>query len=361
MAKRIISLLLCALLIASSLLFTACGEKKDEGKESNKADTTLTDTNKPSEGDSDTADDPSGDESAGDETADTSDTAENATDSAEPEVTDTAEPETTVPEPETTVPEPETTIPEPETTIPEPETTIPEPETTIPEPETTIPEPPVTEPEPTLGTEAEPYLEIPQIEGDFMSVTTVAIPSGKEYHYDIYRVGSMVLTVNDANAYVICGGTRYDAVNGTVTVIVPSALASDSVSFVIGNKGQSAASFKLIFKNPEGSMANPVKVTSIGQSYSVDLAAGDEDGHTYRYVAERAGTVRFYLTATADSILSVTNNRNSAQRNTDADLQGSYIELEVNAGDELIIIVGTKPNMRGKYPAATITWTGEYV
>ena len=347
MAKRIISLLLCALLIASSLLFTACGEKKDEGKESNKADTTLTDTNKPSEGDSDTADDPSGDESAGDETADTSDTAENATDSAEPEVTDTAEPETTVPEPETTVPEPETTIPEPETTIPEPETTI--------------PEPPVTEPEPTLGTEAEPYLEIPQIEGDFMSVTTVAIPSGKEYHYDIYRVGSMVLTVNDANAYVICGGTRYDAVNGTVTVIVPSALASDSVSFVIGNKGQSAASFKLIFKNPEGSMANPVKVTSIGQSYSVDLAAGDEDGHTYRYVAERAGTVRFYLTATADSILSVTNNRNSAQRNTDADLQGSYIELEVNAGDELIIIVGTKPNMRGKYPAATITWTGEYV
>lgn len=212
------------------------------------------------------------------------------------------------------------------------------------------------------GSAGQPYLEIP---GSDMTVTTVSIPAGKSVHYDIYRVGGMYFTINDANAYVIYEGTRYDAINGKVSFKVGNALASDAVSFEIGNKGSSAASFTISFTNPTGSFANPTAVNTLGGDVTVSLAEGIEVGHYYKYYAEKTGKIRFYMTATVDSVMLVTNNRNSAQRTSEADAltdeQGrQYIELEVNQGDELIINVGAKPNKRGKYPATEITWRGEF-
>ena len=89
------------------------------------------------------------------------------------------------------------------------------------------------------------------------------------------------------------------------------------------------------------------------------------DGYNYKYKAERAGTIRFYISANVASILTVTNNRNSTQRTTDADAQtdasGTYVEMEVQAGDEIIIIVGAAPDRRNKFPAVTINWYGKYI
>ncbi len=211
------------------------------------------------------------------------------------------------------------------------------------------------------GSATQPYLEIPAVNGNSMTITTVTIPSGKSLFYGIYRVGGMILTINNANAYVVCNGTRYDAQGGTLTMTVPAALASDAVTFEIGNTGADA-SFTLTFTNAVGSQPNPVIISSMGSDNTISLAAGDSDGYYYKYIAESSGTIRFTMTATVDSILYVTNNRNSAQRTTEADIvEGTnYIEMEVNAGDELIILVGAKPNMRNQYPATTITWNGKY-
>ena len=142
---------------------------------------------------------------------------------------------------------------------------------------------------------------------------------------------------------------------------VPAALASEAVIFEVGNTGGDA-SFTLVFTNVTGSQANPVIISSMGADNTVNLPEGDSDGYYYKYIAEKSGTIRFTMTASADSILSVTNNRNSAQRTTEADLvEGTnYIELEVTAGDEIVILVGAKPNLRNQYPAATITWNGKY-
>lgn len=211
------------------------------------------------------------------------------------------------------------------------------------------------------GSASQPYLEIPDVNDNSMSVTTVTIPSGKSLFYGIYRVGSMILTINNPNAYVVCNGTRYDAQGGSLTMTVPAALASEAVIFEVGNTGGDA-SFTLVFTNVAGSQANPVIISSMGADNTVNLPEGDSDGYYYKYIAEKSGTIRFTMTASADSILSVTNNRNSAQRTTEADLvEGTnYIELEVSAGDEIVILVGAKPNMRNQYPAATITWNGKY-
>lgn len=214
------------------------------------------------------------------------------------------------------------------------------------------------------GTASEPYEEIPDL--DTMSLTTVSIPAGKTLYYQIQRVGNMILTINDANAYVIeSDGTRHDASGGKVSFTVEDAMASDYVLFQIGNKGGSATAFTLKFTNPTGSQMNPT-AASLGSNITINLSAGDSDGHWYKYVATQGGTIRFYLLSSADSnVLIVTNNRNSAQRTAEADgvadAQGTYIDLEVQQGDEIIIQVGAKPNNRGKYPAATITWSGNYI
>ena len=71
------------------------------------------------------------------------------------------------------------------------------------------------------------------------------------------------MTINDADAYVICNGTKYTAKNGKVSFKVPNALASDAVSFQIGNNGSSAKSFTIKFANLKGSYANPEKISKL--------------------------------------------------------------------------------------------------
>lgn len=211
------------------------------------------------------------------------------------------------------------------------------------------------------GSESLPYMEIPTSD---MTVTTVDIAGGKSVFYGIYRVGGMYLTINDADAYVVYEGTRYDAKNGKVTFNISNALASEAIIFEIGNNGSSEKSFLISFTNPTGSYANPTVLDSIEDETTVSLEAGNSIGHYYKYIAEKDGTIRFYMTASTDSVLLATNNRNSAQRTTEGDLLTDengkeYIELEVQKGDEIIINVGAKPK-RNKYPAADITWSGKY-
>ena len=242
--------------------------------------------------------------------------------------------------------------------------------------DTTVP--PVTQTPPTPDTDAntpdvgegsasQPYLEIPVVGNNSSSVTTVSIPAGGSKFYSIQRIGGMVVTINNANAYVVCNGTRYDAQGGVISFIAPAALASDFITLEIGNKGGATASFTLVFTNLVGTQANPkiISAGTLGNTQTIALAEGDSDGYNYKYYAEKTGKVRFYISATATSILSVTNNRSYVQRTTESDAQtdgaGTYVEIDVNAGDELIIIVGATPNKRGKYPAVTINWYGKYI
>ncbi len=217
------------------------------------------------------------------------------------------------------------------------------------------------------GTATEPYIDTPN--ADTHTVKTLSVPAGKSVFYSIYRVGGRWLTINDANVFVVCDGTKYSAQDGKVTFKVVDALASDAVTFEIGNTGASDKSFTITFADEQGSMANPTVINSIGAEVSLDLAEGNEVGHFYKYISEQSGTLKLYLlSGTEKGILLATNNRNSAQRSTESsdvgevksDDVGTYIELEVEKGDEIVIHVGSKPNKRGKYPATTIKWLAKY-
>ncbi len=210
------------------------------------------------------------------------------------------------------------------------------------------------------GTEADPYIEMPNAEMK-LSVTVSAKDSD---FYGIYRVGSMILTIKDSDAYVVYNGKEYTAKNGKVTLEIEGAMPSDAIVFEIGNKGSSEKEFELVFTNPEGSYQNPTMIDDIEDDFEISLEEGNQVGHYYKYYAEKDGTLLFEMTASVDSMMSVTNNRNSAQRTTEADgsVDGDvkYVEIEVLAGDEIMIIVGALPNKRGKYPASDINWSAEY-
>ena len=284
---------------------------------------------------------------------------------------DTTEEETTEAEETTEVETTEEETTEAETT--EAETTVAD--TTAPvvnqQPVTTpVTDPPVTNPSGDeligKGSAADPYLEIPVVGNNSSSVTTVAIPAGKSLFYSIQRIAGMVVTINNPSAYVVCNGVRYNAQNGVVSFIAPAALASDYIPLEIGNTSGAAASVTLVFTNLSGTQANPLLITKMGTAINLSIAAKDDDGYFYKYYAEKAGTIRFYVTQkSTDYIMMVTNNRNSTQRTSEADLAtdatGAYVEIEVAQGDEIIINIGAKPDKRNNRPALNATWLGKFI
>ncbi len=315
---------------------------------------------------------------------------------------ETSKPETSKPEtskPETSKPEtskPETSKPEtskPETSKPEtskPETSKPEtskPETSKPEisepdeseePDISVPEvskpedssePEISQPDPNMpevgsGTEEDPYLMIP--DGETLTLTTIKIGGGSSVFYGIQRIGGKDLVIYDPDVYIKYEGKRYEAVEGVLTMRFETALASDFITIEIGNSGGTDKAFLMQFADPKGSQGNPEIVDLSAGNYSVSLEAEDSDGYYYRYKADKNGKIRFSMTASVDSVMTVTNNRSLAQRGTDSDGAADangwlYLEIDVQAGDELVIVVGAVPNRRGKYPATDITWKAEYV
>ena len=227
------------------------------------------------------------------------------------------------------------------------------------DPESSEPEIPVPD---GSGTLEDPYLYIPQ---ENEPVRTLPIQPGTSMFYNIYRVGGMDLTIMADGVYVVYEGVTYTAENGVLTLHVDNALASTPILFEIGNTGTEACSFSLMFVSPLGSMSNPEIKEDMTADSVVSLEEGNEIGYFYRHVATQDGTIRFYLSATANSVIVVTNFRSYAQRSSgeseDVDEQGrQYFDITVQAGDELSINMGVVPK-RGRYPATEITWSAEYL
>lgn len=201
------------------------------------------------------------------------------------------------------------------------------------------------------GSKNQPYLETPNLSN--MTLTTVSIPAGKTLYYGIYRVGNMILTINDANAYVIeSDGTRHNASGGKVSFKVEDALASDYVLLQIGNNSSSAKSFTIKFSNPTGSQMNPTILSSLGSEYQASVKANEQQGYFYKYTAQQTGTIRFYLKS-ADCVVRVTNNTTMKQEVVETN--GGYVDLPVSQGDEISINVA-----RTDYSAGTIVWSAQF-
>lgn len=221
------------------------------------------------------------------------------------------------------------------------------------------------------GSSTDPYTDAPDL--DAMTLTTVTIPAGKTVYYGIYRVGNMYMTIEDADAYVITSdGQKHTAKGGKVAFQMENVTPKEYVLIQIGNSSSQDKAFTLKFANLQGSQMNPEQISGNGP-FTKHLNAGDETGYYYGFKAEKTGTMRVYMTATATSELKATNNKNGSmdegtiQRafNNEEDVKTdengrSYIELPVTAGHMISIHIQAVKPTRGSIPETDITFEIAY-
>lgn len=87
---------------------------------------------------------------------------------------------------------------------------------------------------------------------------TEAIEAGGKVYYAVSGAANMVLTIEDADAYVIVSGQEYRAANGVVTVDLPNA---DPVTIVVCNGGTEAEQYTVNITEPAPTGEATYKVT----------------------------------------------------------------------------------------------------
>ena len=50
------------------------------------------------------------------------------------------------------------------------------------------------------------------------------------------------------------------------------------------------------------------------------------------------------------------NRTTDAETDVKTDANGTYVELDVNSGDEILILIHAQRDGKGRYPATDITW-----
>lgn len=182
-------------------------------------------------------------------------------------------------------------------------------------------------------------------------------------HYEISKVTNMELTIEDENAYIVYDEKTYDAENGVVKVVISAPDTYTPAKFVIGNKAKEDKVFKATLTGVKGTMMNP-HVMSIGQ-FKTNVEAGNEQGVYYTYTATENGTLTLKCVKSKDDVkydITLYNLNTYANRTLSADAnEDGTVSVDVNAGDNVQIIVSTLPNENNEYPAGEFDIEASFV
>lgn len=221
-----------------------------------------------------------------------------------------------------------------------------------------------------LSTADNPLVTSPNAKG---KVVTVEIKAGTVEYYKIGRASNKVMTINSPNAYVIYEGVKYTAKNGVLSFeVVSDLLASEQISFQIGNSGSKAESFTILFTSPAGSKDNPKTLDSIGDKVTTTIKKGNDHGVFHSYKATQDGKIRFYIISdakigklTVDKLIDPKNfiiqQRNTTDTGEDylkTDSIGTYVEFDVKSGDNFAIGVAAISSVADA--GITVEWKAVY-
>lgn len=177
-------------------------------------------------------------------------------------------------------------------------------------------------------------------------------------YYDIYKVSGTYLTIENANAYVVYEGVRYDAVDGVVTIPeLYSSHTNSPVSLAIGNTGDDAV-FAVKMAYPLGTMMNPMPL-EMG-TLTVESQAGNDQGVYYLWTATAEGTLTVTLNSKTDGVeckIVLYNLLSGQNEILDSTVGGDSVSVAVKANQLVRIIVGALPDADNNYPAATFELT----
>ena len=199
------------------------------------------------------------------------------------------------------------------------------------------------------GTADNPVGILPDAEG-----FEATLAAGEERYFEIPKISDLIIEINDADAYIIYEETKYEAVDGVLTVTVSAPDPYTPAVFILGNKGTSEKTFTATFGAVEGSMANPIAL-NIGE-FTANTKAGNELGVFYTYTATESGTLTVKLleaTAGVEYDFVLYNLTTYVYHNFSTDGQADKsLSIEVSQGDMIQFSVGTLPNAENEIPAA---------
>lgn len=201
-----------------------------------------------------------------------------------------------------------------------------------------------------MGTEENPH----EISG--MSEFTVEAKPGENVYYNVYRVNGMNMEITSNTAYVIYEGKTYHPENGKISLLITTGDNYTPVKLVFGTDGSSPENVQVSFSYPEGTYGNPYTM-NLGD-FTANVAEGNEQGVYYTFVAEKNGTLTLQCTQATAGIaydISLYNLTTSAFRTLGDDGVNGTVSIQVSTGDEVQVIVNTKPDSSNNYPAATLS------
>ena len=195
-----------------------------------------------------------------------------------------------------------------------------------------------TYPEPVPGSTEELAIDLTSdllYEGDFSA--TVTIPAGATYYYMAYRVGGMLMSINDGEAVECVTEGMFSPYAWSIT-----------------NDGEEEADFVITVAFPVGHMNNPAYLNMFVEGESWDEADGQNvatleadnwNGYQYAWTADKDGELTLtFLNGKAGWAYTV----NNYTAGIYGDMNHSYDKPAVNettitvsAGDEVAIMVNT--------------------
>ena len=183
------------------------------------------------------------------------------------------------------------------------------------------------------------------------------IGAGEMKLYQVYRVTGTTLKIADADAYVVYKNKTYKPENGVVSISIKDDSTFMPIELKIGNSGSSAKTFSVSFNFPAGSRENP-KSYNVGKTVKVEIKKGNDQGVYYTYKASADGVLTInVLSKTADCDILITNKEidtGTKQAVLSAIEGATSVQMEVKAGEEVLIQFVSIPDKNYNYPAATI-------
>ena len=210
---------------------------------------------------------------------------------------------------------------------------------------------------PDAGSEGSPYYEMVGEVAQAEPFDTVSIPENNGVYYNLDMAEAAILTIEDADAYVIYQDKKYEAdENGIVALTLAAARDDAPVLVQIGNKAAEKA-FTLKFSHAPGAEQNPTiledgeTVTDGMWTRKLDtaLAAENAKGYFYQYTAAEKGTLTAALDASEGVEIVITKGE-TVSKSIDG-----MVSMEMEAGDVAMIQVVAVPGEDGAYPEKNVS------
>ena len=213
---------------------------------------------------------------------------------------------------------------------------------------------------PAAGSEQSPYLElVSELPQD---VQTVAVPGNGSIYQNIVGLTECVLTVEDADSYVVYGEKTFEPDDlGVVTVPVSAPETENTpVTFQIGNRYEQEKTVVLCFRAHLGTEGNPEPLPVHDGIFTVKAAleAGDEDGYFYGFTAEENSRLTLQVDQITENTacdIVVTVNETVTKL---SDSEDGILSVEVKQMDTALIQVIAVPTEDGSYPATEVEISG---